>query len=391
MRVGISERLVELNTGTEDTLPAQIDYDLHGLIGIRLLNASPHDAAVVARQLGPIEARLARDPDIVVRFVHRLPVSSSLCYLGLPDAGFNEDVFLMVRGEQGRHTRLQMPFELVGDRCEITCESGVSGIPLLIPIVNLAMLAKGILPLHASAFRYNGAGVLVTGWAKGGKTETLLAFMAKGAEYIGDEWVYISGDGQYLYGIPIPIRLWAWHLSAMPEYRTRIGRRDLMRLQAIKQIHSMAQKVPQRANNGSQGGRALNRLMSLLRRQLYVDTTPKQLFNGGVKDLSGKFDQLFFVVSHESSDVKVFPIGPGEVARRMVFSLQFERLDFMAAYLKFRFAFPEKRNDLFERAEEIQRDIITRALSNKEAHVVYHPYPVPISAMFDAISPLVHP
>jgi hypothetical protein len=34
--------------------PVQIDYDLHGLAGIRLLDAAPADAAAVTRQLGPI-------------------------------------------------------------------------------------------------------------------------------------------------------------------------------------------------------------------------------------------------------------------------------------------------------------------------------------------------
>jgi hypothetical protein len=72
----------------------------------------------------------------------------------------------------------------------------------------------------------------------------------------------------------------------------------------------------------------------------------------------------------------------------MVFSLQYERLGFMAYYMMFRFVFPELANPLIERAEELQREALTRVLAGKDAYAVYHPYPLPIPALFDAISPL---
>ena len=61
-------------------------------------------------------------------------------------------------------------------------------------------------------------------------------------------------------------------------------------------------------------------------------------------------------------------MSPREIAQKMVFSLQMERAEFMSYYYAFRFAFPELSNDLVERAEEIQREMLTRALENREAH-----------------------
>ena len=61
-----------------------LDYDVHGLVGIRLVDPSPTDAAAVARQLGPLESPLSRKPDIIVRFVKHLP-TARLRYLGLKD------------------------------------------------------------------------------------------------------------------------------------------------------------------------------------------------------------------------------------------------------------------------------------------------------------------
>jgi len=208
-----------------DTSP-DIDFDLHGLASIRLLNASPGDVAAVTQQLGPIRAPLGRDPDIIIQFVDRLPLSSRVRYLGLDEAGFTDDAFLVLRSKHKARARVQIPFEQIGKRCEILCEHGLPAVPLLIPILNLAVLSKGGLPLHAAAFSYNGTGVLATGWSKGGKTETLLAFVSRGAEYIGDEWVYISHDGSRMYGIPEPIRVWDWHLQYLPEYRALLGQGD---------------------------------------------------------------------------------------------------------------------------------------------------------------------
>jgi hypothetical protein len=61
-------------------------------------------------------------------------------------------------------------------------------------------------------------------------------------------------------------------------------------------------------------------------------------------------------------------------------------VELLSYYLKFQFAFPHKRNELIERAHEIQRGLLERMLADKETYVVYHPYPVGISDLFQAIS-----
>jgi hypothetical protein len=360
--------------------PQQVDFDLHGLAGIRLLGASPREVAAVARQLGPIQRPLAHEPDILIRFVDRLAPTSRVRYLGVDEAGFTDDAFLVLRSKHKARAKVQIPFEQIGGRCEIVCERGLPAVPLLIPILNLTVLGKGALPLHASAFNYQGQGVLTTGWSKGGKTETLLAFMSHGAEYIGDEWVYITADGARMYGIPEPIRVWDWHLQDLPQYRELVGRRDQARLGAIKLAQSAGRVMPRKL-----GGR----VMPLLKRQLFVDVHPKKLFGAGFGAMTGTLDKIFFVASHEAPDVTVRPIEAQEIAQRMVFSLQYERLPFMAFYMMFKFAFPERSNPLIEGAEERQREVLTRVLLGKPAHAVYHPYPVPIPALYDAIRPLL--
>jgi hypothetical protein len=362
----------------------EVDFDLHGLVGIRVEGGSASDIAAVRRQLGPLESSLAREPDITIRFVDRLPRDKSLRYLGAYEAGVTDDAFWILRGKHKSKTKVKIPVEQIGqDHCEIVCESGLAAVPLLIAIINLTALKNGAVPLHASAFDYEGTGVLCTGWSKGGKTETLLSFMARGATYIADEWVYLHDDGR-MSGIPEPIRVWDWHLATLPQYRSRASRGALARLRAIKLMQASLNCVP---SGKWLPGRFKNRLAPFLKQQTFVDVAPERLFGREHMQLVGTLQKILFVVSHASPEIQIEPMDPEEIARRMVHSLQFEQSPFMGFYRMFRFAFPELANDLIDRTEEMQGKLLRSALSDKDAYSVSHPYPVSLPAMFEAISP----
>jgi hypothetical protein len=365
---------------------APIEYDLHGIVGIRLVGARAGDVAAVEAQLGPIRAALDREPDIVIRFVERLP-TSNLRLLGREEAAFTDDAFLVLRSKKAR-ARVQIPVEEIGGRCEIVCESGLPAVPLLIPIVNVTALAKQVVPLHAAAFTHRGTGVLVTGWAKAGKTESLLGFMSHGAEYIGDEWVYVSADGRRLCGIPEPVRVWDWHLDDLPLYRSLLTWRERAKLLVIRAAMRADGLRPARSRHASRPG-ALGRMMSLVEQQAWVLIDPARLFGPDSCPLQGSFDKLFFIVSHESPEVRVSQTDPLDVARRMVFSLQHERLDLVSHYQMFCFAFPGRSNAVLEEAEASQRAALERAFADKEAYVITHPYPAPIPAVYEAMDALI--
>ncbi|MGH2698552.1 MAG: hypothetical protein ACRDJL_05045, partial [Actinomycetota bacterium] len=349
----------------------------------------PSDVAAVMRQLGPIQTPLASEPDIIVRFVDSIEEPSTLRYIGVNEAGFTEDAFFVLKPKGDHHIKAKIALSEIGRQSEIICESGIGAVPHLIAMINLIALEKGILALHASAFTYRDTGVLVTGWAKGGKTEALFAFMSNGANYIGDEWIYIGSDGRSLWGIPEPIRVWDWHLQDLPRYRARVDRKDQMRLRALNSAHSAARAASAGHRGTRFGGRPLARLDSLVERQRFVHIPPHTLFGGPKCALEGSLDKVFFVVSHESSTVEVRPSDSEEIARRMVFSLEFERLNFLAEYLRFRFAFPDAMSPLLEGAADIQKSLLENALKDTEAFTVVHPYPAPIPELFHAMSKYV--
>jgi hypothetical protein len=365
--------------------PGAVDLDVHGIVGVRLVHASAEDVATVTRQLGVREVALERKPEILVQYVDRLRSTVNFRSIGLDDAGFDDDAFYVLRGRGKTRTAARISFEHIGDQVEIVCESGSGAVPLLVPIVNLTALAKGFVPVHASAFSYRGAGVLITGWTKGGKTETLLGFMANGATYIGDEWVYVRADGGRMYGLPQPITLWDWHLDDLPRFRAGLGWRGRSKLRTSSVVQAFERLAPARVVGSS----TMTRVLGLTSRQLYVTVRPQALFGASSCAPAGNLDKVFFLVSHDAPEVTVEPADPDDIARRMLFSLRYERLDLISHYLKFRFAFPGASNGLVELADELERDALPQVLANKEAYAVHHPFPAPIPALFDAIAPLL--
>jgi hypothetical protein len=333
-----------------------------------------------------LQSRLERDPDIVIRFVDSLPVPSRIRYLGVDDAGFTDDAFLVLRGPHKSRARAQIPFDRVGKQCEIVCERGLLQVPLLIPILNLTVLGKGTLPLHASAFSYRDTGFVATGWSRSGKTEVLLGFMANGASYVGDEWIYLSDDGRRMHGIPEPIRVWNWHLDSLPQYRRVARGSELARLRFLESLVVGMERLsaggsPRRSSTARLAGR----VKALLGKQLYLDVSPYTLFGREACALTGVPEKVLFLSSHDKPEVTLLPVDPQEIARRMVFSLQEEQMSFTSSYWKYRFAFPEAANDLVESSRQIQSEILKQALEGKEAYEVLHPYPVRIPALFEKI------
>ena len=133
-------------------------------------------------------------------------------------------------------------------------------IPLLVPLVSLALLNKGYALLHASSFVYQGRGVLVTGWKKGGKTEMLLAFMAAGAHYLADEWTIVGGADGRMYGLAALVPTRDWHLRQQPRLWRRLTPRDRLRLRLFRLYRGLYDAAPPLRALPSFPGHALREL-----------------------------------------------------------------------------------------------------------------------------------
>lgn len=363
-----------------------VDFDIHGFVGVRLVNPSKADELAVKRQLGPLHVpALNREPDIVIRFEKHLSLRQ-LNYLGLNNAGYTKDGFFLLKSQKAQ-AKVRIPFNAIGSRCEIVCETGLRRVPLLTAIVNLTLLKKDCIPLHAAAFVYKDVGILVTGWSKGGKTEALLAFANHGAKYVGDEWVILTKDGQRMYGLPEPITIWDWQIKQLPAIHSRISFSDRLLFKAIHVFDNLHTRFGAGRFKNSFPVRIINKAMPALSRQLHVNIPQEELFDGGLFKLEANPQKLFFVISHNESSIHVERWDPMDIARRMLHSVQYEQIPFFEYYYAFKFAFPHLQNDFLENIQELQADLLHHALRGKEAYRVLHPYPVSLESLFQEMEP----
>ena len=147
----------------DQRLKNHYDFDIYGVVGLRLLNPSESDLKFIASYYSEYQKELTREPEITIRFVDFIDISD-LIYIGLDNAGFNKDGYYILSSGRSR-LKVKIPFEKIGQPLEITCQNGLLGVPLLNYIINLSFLSKNFIPLHASAFRYNEKNAVILGWS----------------------------------------------------------------------------------------------------------------------------------------------------------------------------------------------------------------------------------
>ena len=360
-----------------------VDYDIHGVVGIRLENPVESDIRAVEKQICFPQTRLGREPDITIRFTPKLAIAP-LTYTGL-FAGYNDDGFFILKSSK-KPCKVRIPFEKIGEECEILCESGLRSVPLLIAIINLTFLRKNYLSLHASGFVFEETGVVLTGWAKGGKTEVMLAFAEHGAQYVADEWTVFPADGSRMFGLAEPVRLWDWHLAQVPRLVQQKSRQQRL---VFKTIHALAGFHKVLAKGRLKRFfpiKALGEALPALKRQLNIRVTPEALFDGRLLDVA-KPEKVFLVMSHDQPETRVESCGIDEIIERMIHSNEFEQLVLTEHYKTFRFAFPGRENALIENLPEIQRKLLQTVFAGKTAYKVLHPYPVVFEKLYQKMAP----
>lgn len=360
-----------------------VDHCVHGLATIRLIDAPRKMAEAVVSVLGPSQGNPSDDPDICVTFVDKLIPDGELHLLGRNGAAFDDRNFYLL-DRQGQSMRIDLC--QLGKRCELVCERGVSKIPLLVPILGMCLLRNGYVLLHASSFVYNGKGVMVAAWEQGGKTETLLPFMAAGAHYLADEWTIVGGADGAIRGLTAYTPIWNWQFQYLPQYWKRIRPADRQRIRLVRLYQRIYRAIPGAADGESLPFRLLRQIERELGHVARAFTLPHTLYGDRVWQGAARLDHVF-LAGVVQGPIRVSPISSVEIGRRMIACLAYERRALMTTYNQFRFAFPDRSNELLERAGEQEQDLLTHALIGCSAHEILHPYPVPLHDLYSAVAP----
>ncbi|HKI77820.1 MAG TPA: hypothetical protein VKA26_04705 [Ignavibacteriaceae bacterium] len=364
----------------ENGLDNYFDVDYMGIVGIRFENISGNEKNTLAKHYSNFVKNLDRDPDIIIRFVDKLK-SSSLIFLGLDFAAFDRSKFYVINDPVDKK-KVVIPFDKIGQKLEIICEKGVKSIPLLNHIVNFYLIKKGFVPIHSSGFYFDDKGILVMGWTKGGKTETLLSFANHGAEYVGDEWVVISKDGSEMFGLHVPITIWKWQLPYIKKLINKISLADkavFLLINILELLNRVGKKL--KLDNVIPFT-FFSRGLPQARKLLKIRKLPRQLFTNKIRQGKTKLDIIVLAVSHENTEITANKCESEEIINRMIHSNDYEQLPFNEYYKAFKYAFPDKKNEFLDNIKNIHSDLLSKALEGKKSIKVSHPYPVSFEALY---------
>jgi hypothetical protein len=370
-----------------------LDYDISGLLGLRLVDPTPSLASLVARQLDPLQPHaLKSEPDVSISRLAPAPPDDKRFRLG--DAGdsqeceFGDSDFVLIK----RGGSVSIPFDAIGSNCNIAWSGG--GLRRLLidyvrPALQLSLLPRGSLALHSAAVSHAGKGILLAGWAESGKTEAMMGFLQAGASFVSDKWTIVDADGPTISHFPTPITVRNWMIDLVPGLRGRLTNAELVRARAAGLAASVLKASEALDRAPLMGG--VKGLTDLAGR---VSVTPTQLLgkNGDARGQwrsasSAPLGALFMLLTTGHPTISVRPAEVDEVARRLAGCARYERRAFFGLYERFKYAFPSRLNPLVEEAPQMESRLLGKALASKPVFVVETPFPFNPSAIFEAIQP----
>ena len=361
-------------------LERQREFNIHGVLGVQLLDAEARDVAAVRRHLGPLEEKLFREPDLVVRFVKQLPRVASE-HQALRSKGFAKDSFLPF-DERAAREAAQIAVNFDRQPCEILCRSGLRSIAVLLPILSLIALKKGYVAIHGSAFVYDGVGVVMAGPATSGKTTILLGFASLGAEFVGDDWVLLRRDGQRMHGLPTAIELSPQHAESSRFVRHTLGSFRRTGFDFLGAVMAMVDGSPVTFVKP-----AGQRIITAIQRRIIPRVRPQHIFAKCAKSFTAKPQKVFLLVKHSDPVVQVKEIHRKEMAELLSRLAEHEQKSIMELYQTYRFAFPKCKSMFFEEVFTRQRDTLLDAVAAQETYIIRHPYPIRFADLYETISP----
>lgn len=355
------------------------DYSIHGSVGIRLSGLSENTEAWLKRFQSPLE----NQPDIEVRVLETMP-DEAVRYIELHRYGYSKSGFVILT-KGAKPKKVLIPLENIGDTCVISCEKGANSVPMLQEITHLSAINKGFLPLHASAFNYDGQTIIASAWPQGGKTSLLFAFSTHGANYISDDWTYLDAEHQ-AYGIPLPITVRAWQLEQLPQLKEQIGSNKQLKLQTLKGLRSVADVFTQSALPKSVS-KISAKLSSGLDERANVTVAPERLFGNDFSAKGGAVTAVLLTISHDSPNIEIESV-PSQTGLAQLAQMQMHEWEgILGAYEAYHAAMPEKQNAFLETLPQRLNELIQTRLKDLPVYRIYHPHPVNLDALYQTVLP----
>lgn len=196
-----------------------IDISFNGFVGIRFEGDIPPSAKeYVRKELGHMQVKDLDEPDIIVRFIDRMPIRVP------PDSEhyFGDGLYIL----QTHLGTVEVPYYALENFPQspilIRAERSVSPYFLFTRVVEqfadfIMTTYRGVTFVHASSVSVNGKGAVFAALPHTGKTDLLLGFLLNGwGRFLGDDFTIISQDGT-IYPYPRQLNILHYNVHRYPE------------------------------------------------------------------------------------------------------------------------------------------------------------------------------
>lgn len=359
-----------------------LGFDLSGRLSFAVRGAGADVERSVRRQMDPFPpvAGEARSPDVAVEFARERATLLELqnpARDGLVTGSDGKRLALVVDGHA-----CTVPDSLVERPVRFAADPGfplgsVFG-SLVRPALQLALAARGAPALHAAAVELNGGAVLVAGWSESGKTETALALMEDGAQFLSDKWTVLGSEGQAS-AFPVGVGVRRWVLPALPGLQAALPRAARAQLG----IAGVAERVTRRGRRGAGGAGTLASARRIVERGIAL-ADRAALSPSELRAAYGQTDDAARRVPAKVVAVlETIPLGvpraeeadPAEVAVRLARSAAYERRDWFALLERAGYAMPQRPIDTMARSVEHEQRLLETALGGVTVVRLRAPFP----------------
>jgi hypothetical protein len=241
------------------------------------------------------------------------------------------------------------------------------------PTLQLSLVGRGAVAVHAAAVEVDGRAVLVAGWSESGKTETALALMERGARFLTDKWTVLGTDGQAS-AFPVNVGIRRWVLPYLPRLAAGLPRGARAQLAAAGTAAALTR--PLRARRGRPAAVA-RRAVALADRAALTQAQLRAVYGQDGDDPARRvaLGATAVLTTIPGGEVTCAPTSPAWAAGRLARSAAVERRELLALFERRAYALPGEEDGLRERAIRAERQLLEQALSAAPVFEVHAPFP----------------
>jgi hypothetical protein len=240
------------------------------------------------------------------------------------------------------------------------------------PALQLAIVARGAVAVHAAAVEVDGRAVLVAGWSESGKTETALALMERGGRFLSDKWTVLGSDRQAS-AFPVNVGIRRWVLPYLPRLAANLPQQARAQLAAAGIAAALTGPLRKRR------GRAASVAAKAVALADRAALTPAQLrATYGQDDDPARRVALGATAvlrTVPGGEVACEPASPAWAAARLARSASVERRELLGLFDRRAYALPGEQDGLRERAIRAETSVLEQALAAGPVLDIRAPFP----------------